>query len=528
MGAHSCGAAYVRDGQVVAVIEEERVIRVKAFCDYEANFERYPTESVRTLMDRHGLRLEDVDVFTSFHPYDVARSVFEAIAGFELPPERYSRVDHHEAHATLANAMAAFDGPSLSVCIDASGANGYSSKSYVCNGRSIRYVDGITTRRKSLGHFYAALTEFVGFRRLRDEGKIVGLSGHGQMWEDLYNTWSGVIRVEGTRTDEDNHPVELGGVYVDMYSSFFHRFGSLYWKNKSAIEDIAHVGQRLFEDRVVELISNIRSAHLPQAVRISVSGGVFANVRLNQRLNELPWLEEMFVLPPMGDEGLPLGCAVSVCEAAGRPVSRDSLSDVYIGNGFSDDEVMASGVGFSRVDYDPEKVARMLFDRAIVGLYHGRSEHGPRALGNRSIVCDCTRPETYAVLNGRLGRNDYMPFAPAVLDEDADSIFVIPKSRRCCDFMTMLVETRPEWAEKIPTVVHPKNKTARIQIVTGRSNPFFYEILKAYKRMYGIGILVNTSFNVHDEPIVDSPDDAFRHLRSGIVDALVCPSGIYR
>ena len=124
-------------------------------------------------------------------------------------------------------------------------------------------------------------------------------------------------------------------------------------------------------------------------------------------------------------------------------------------------------------------------------------------------------------------RNDYMPFAPAVLDEDADRVFNVGKSPRCCRFMTMLVDTREEWRERIPTVVHPVDKTARIQIVSFESNPLFYAILKEYKSRVGFGVLVNTSFNVHEEPIVERPEEAFRHLRSGIVDALVTSHGIF-
>jgi carbamoyltransferase len=120
-----------------------------------------------------------------------------------------------------------------------------------------------------------------------------------------------------------------------------------------------------------------------------------------------------------------------------------------------------------------------------------------------------------------------MPFAPAVLDEDVDFIFDCKKSRYTAEFMTLLVDTKEEWRDKIPTVVHPKDKTARIQIVTENSNKLFHQILKTYKAHTGVGILVNTSFNVHNEPIVDKPEDAFNHLRNGIIDYLVTPYGVF-
>jgi carbamoyltransferase len=120
-----------------------------------------------------------------------------------------------------------------------------------------------------------------------------------------------------------------------------------------------------------------------------------------------------------------------------------------------------------------------------------------------------------------------MPFAPAVLDEDADVIFNVTKSRYAAEFMTLCYDTREEWRDKLPTVVHPVDKTARIQIVTETSNPLFYQILKAYKDKKGFGCLVNTSFNVHNEPIVNKPNEAFIHLKNNIVDYLVTPYGIY-
>ena len=189
--------------------------------------------------------------------------------------------------------------------------------------------------------------------------------------------------------------------------------------------------------------------------------------------------------------------------------------------------MLLAGISFNRVDLDITFVTELLSQRKILGLYQGKSEHGARALGNRSIICDCTHQETYGILNDRLQRNDYMPFAPAVLDEDVDLIFNLPKSKYAAEFMTLLVDTKDEYKDKIPTVVHPKDKTARIQIVTEKSNPLFYDILKSYKNVTGTGILVNTSFNIHNEPIVDKPEDAFNHLRNGIVDYLITPYGIF-
>lgn len=524
-GAHSCGAAYIVGDKVVAVIEEERLNRIKPFFDLESNFERFPQESLSCLIDRHGLVLSEVDYFTSFLPYDYVKSVLKALADFDISENKFIRIDHHNSHAALSYYLSGFQEDTLVFCADASGANGYSSKTYLGIGGNLEFQHGITIQHKSLGHFYSALTEFLGFKRLKDEGKVVGLSGHGQFWEDLYTVWKGAINIEGLRTDYDNHYIESGGVYVELYNRFYNFVGSKFWKNKAGFEDIAYTGQMIFEEKVIELICNNHN-QFPFCNKLAVSGGIFANVKLNKKINELKWVDELFVLPPMGDEGLAFGCAIAVKKMLDQNL-KPFRSSVYLGNEYTEAEILDAGSGFNRLDLDIDFITSLILQKKIIGLYQGRSEHGARALGNRSIICDCTHPDTYGILNGKLQRNDYMPFAPAILDEDVETVFHCNKSRYTAEFMTILVDTKEEWKDKIPTVVHPKDKTARIQIVTEENNKLFYDILKSYKNSTGVGILVNTSFNVHNEPIVERPKEAFNHLKNNIVDYLVTPYGIF-
>lgn len=526
-GAHSCGACYVKNGEVVAVIEEERLTRIKPHDDFERSFERYPVLSVNCLRDRYGVRFEDMDYFTSFFPYDTARNIFKSAFLFDIPEEKYVHIDHHESHALLSYYTSGFEEDTLVFCADASGGvNGHSSRTYLGTRGRLEYLDGITTKQKSLGHFYAAITEFIGFKRLKDEGKVVGLSGHGRVWPNLYASWSNAIKIQGSQTDSDNHPVEAGAVYADLNKLFYDVVGSKYWKNKSAIEDIACTGQTIFEEKVIQLIRNLHQ-RVPHTKKLALSGGIFANVKLNKKINEMPEFDEIYVLPPMGDEGLAFGCCLGTIKKINPEFKPYRLKDAFLGNEYSKEEFDKASEGYERHDFNLEMVVNLLKHKKIIGLYQGRSEHGPRALGNRSIICDCTHPETYDILNGKLQRNDYMPFAPAVLDEDVDTLFHLNKSKYTAEFMTLLVDTKDDWKEKIPTVVHPKDKTARIQIVTETSNPLFYQILRGYKQATGIGILVNTSFNVHNEPIVETPENAFNHLKNGIVDFIVSPYGIY-
>jgi carbamoyltransferase len=239
----------------------------------------------------------------------------------------------------------------------------------------------------------------------------------------------------------------------------------------------------------------------------------------------------MFVAPPMGDEGCPLGCALLVHKMFTPGFKPFRLENMFMGTEYSDAEVgehFWDQNKFSREIFTPELAAKYLAEGKIIGMFNGRYEHGPRALGNRSIIGEVTNPDTYDKINNKLQRNDFMPFAPAVMEEHADTIFNVTKSRYTAEFMTMLYDTRPEWADKIPTVVHPKDKTARIQIVTKTSNPTFYRVLDEYNKITGVPVLLNTSFNVHEEPIVCHPNEAFNHLENNVVDLLIINNFIYK
>ena len=237
----------------------------------------------------------------------------------------------------------------------------------------------------------------------------------------------------------------------------------------------------------------------------------------------------MYVTPPMGDEGLTLG-AVLMYNAKHGEQSVFRFDDVYLGSRYTDEQIISTFEmdkfkSFkSKIEYEPlniEKVSQLLCDGHIVGLFQGRMEYGPRALGNRTILADPRGSDIYNKLNGRLHRNDCMPFAPVVLDDHVETVFDVKKSKYTAEFMTMLYDTHPEWHDKIPAAVHPIDKTARIQIVREKNNPKLHSILQSFYNRTGVPVLINTSFNVHEEPIVCWPENALDHLINGIVDYLI-------
>jgi carbamoyltransferase len=529
-GAHSCSVAYIKKGELIAVLEEERLVRIKPYVDFEANIDRYPMLSIETLFSRYGLELNEIDYFVSFLKYEESIPIFD-LFNFTIPPNKFIKYDHHQAHAATAYYLSGFNEDTLVFNADASGGNGYNSKMYLGLNGDLRYIDGNTNNRTSLGHFYAALTEICGFKRLKDEGKVVGLSSHGKLWEQVYHRWTNALRIEGTKTNLDEHHIESGGIYQKLNYALFDEFGSKYWKSDECKKDLAFTGQFIFEQKVLELLNNYHAKY-PNIKKLALAGGIFANVKLNKAINELDWVDEVFVAPPMGDEGLALGCALLAIKQF-NPEFKPTKLSMYLGNEYSEDEITRAAYDilpqwtYYPLEENWEWITELLLTKKIIGLYQGRSEHGPRALGNRSIICDPRNDETYRILNDKLQRNDFMPFAPAVMDTEADRIFEVKKSTHAAQYMTLLFDSKPEFKDSIPTIVHPIDKTARIQIVTPESNALFYNILNNFKDKSGIGCLVNTSFNVHNEPIVERPEEAFTHLKNGIIDYLITPKGIW-
>lgn len=526
-GIHSCGLALVEDGKPIFAFEEERFCRTKTYKDFEADFHRYPLQSFNWAKQKYPEYLENIDYIAGF--LDKERFVdpmLEGICLTNIIDAPYIKVSHHESHCNLAYYLSGFQEDTLVISMDASG-NLHSAKYYLGKDGDLQYIGGLDLTRKSLGHYYAMLTEFLGFKRLKDEGKVVGMASHGNYDSELYSIFNECIITNGYFTDiDEGSDVVSGGIYKDFYNLFYTRTGSkAFWSHKN---NIAFNGQLVFEEKILQIINYLHTLY-PKAKKIALAGGVFANIKVNRRINELSWVDEVFIAPPMGDEGTPLGSALTVYKKFTPEFNPTKLDNTFLGIEFSDIEVEAywDKEKFNRRPYNKEQIAWDLKEGKIVGWFNGRHEHGPRALCNRSIIADPSIPGTYKKINDRLQRNDFMPFAPVVIDKYASEVFNITKSPYTAEFMTMLYDTHEEWVSKIPAVVHPIDKTARIQIITEMSNPKFYELISCFNDITGIPVLLNTSFNVHEEPIICFPTEGFVHLENNIVDVLVIGNYIF-
>jgi carbamoyltransferase len=261
-----------------------------------------------------------------------------------------------------------------------------------------------------------------------------------------------------------------------------------------------------------------------------MSGGVHANVKLNQRIREIPGVEEVFVYPNMSDGGCGTGAAMLAFGHDRMP--KSGYDTVYFGPDNSEAGIQAAldaeGLKYERHDNVEERIAELLAGNAIVGRFNGRMEYGPRALGNRSVLYPAREPEVNQWLNKQLGRTEFMPFAPACLAEAAPRLFKnLNGCEKTAEFMTITFDCTDEMKRHSPAAVHVDG-TARPQLVRPESNPSFYRILKAYESRTGIPVLINTSFNMHEEPIIGSVRDAIRAFLLGNLDYLaagpfLCP-----
>jgi carbamoyltransferase len=297
-------------------------------------------------------------------------------------------------------------------------------------------------------------------------------------------------------------------------------------------QDIAASVQKVVEDTMLPSLQRLLARY--PARRLGLAGGLFANVKLNQLLAEKLPLDEIFVFPAMGDDGLATGGVLAHLlrrDGLDRWLQqRRKLNDVYLGRDYTAgiDAALAATPGVVRRDGAPvELAAARLTSGEIGAIYNGRMEYGPRALGARTILANPARRETHDLLNQRLDRTEFMPFAPVVAEERAAEVFEVDaRNAYACRFMTITCRVREAWRTRIPAVVHVDG-TARPQIISRASNPLYYDIVTAFERVSGLPVLVNTSFNVHEEPIVNAPAECIRALTDGRIDFVVTNGGLY-
>jgi carbamoyltransferase len=560
-GAHDSSAAAFDDYRLVAAVQEERLTRHKGSGD------GIPWLAIDEVLRIAGWTRHDVDAIAStraFYPtiylrpslfkeidYAVRRwrgkepglremwrecqrrgtadtnAIFAAARFLDLngfrPDTQFHFANHHAAHALPALFFTDWQ-DALLFTADGIGDNvSYSIRTLQNGALDCHFGDDRdllrALRANSIGQAYSFATALCGFRKLRHEGKLTGLAAYGEPTLAPAIAQRFRVGADGLVATDFPGEVELGDEMARICKG-------------ASRETIAASIQKATEDLMLETVRYWIDRHKMR--HLGLGGGLFANVRLNRLLAESLPLDEVFIFPAMGDDGLCVGAALSFLLARDGLTpwlgNRYRLDTVYLGRNFDRDIDTALGAvaGLRRQADAPAAGAIERIAAGQVGAaYLGRMEFGPRALGARSIIAS---PSDHAInddLNRRLERSEFMPFAPYVLDEDADKVFEIsPVNRYAARFMTITCGVRPAWRDKIPAVVHVDG-TARPQIVRERENPLYAAILRGFRDKTGLPVLVNTSFNVHEEPIVNAPAECARALADGRIDFVVTEQAVY-
>jgi len=411
---------------------------------------------------------------------------------------------HHQSHAASAYFGSAWDECLIFTC-DGWGEDGSASLWQAKQG-AMSWVSA-TPSIDSLGYFYGSITKALGFVPERHEGKILGLAAYVSAPKS-YGVIRSMVDYEGASQSF------LGRMERGLYTPNFTNPALKEIVEAYSREDIAASTQRTLEEVVCQCIQSFGA----RARRLAVAGGVMANVKLNQRLKDLPNVEEIFVCPNMGDGGLGLGAAwLAHQELTGtRP---EPLKTLYLGPEYSDEAVekalIQSGLKYVRPSDIQKEVARLLAAGQVVARFHGRMEFGPRSLGARSILFQATDASVNQWLNVQLHRSEFMPFAPVTPAEFSEEYYVGAQAgREPARYMAMTFDCTEKMKREAPAAVHIDD-TARPQFVTAQEHPDLHKILCEYYRLTGKKNLINTSFNMHEEPIVCSPEDAIRAFCDG-------------
>ena len=562
----NASAAIVCDGRLIAAVEEERFNRVK----YAAGF---PSQAIRYCLRAAGLTPSDIDhvavprnpyarlatkIFYALRMPSFARERAKVLVRFQGIPEalaqtfdsdpkkiraKFHRIEHHQAHLASSFYCSPFERAAL---LSADGLGDFASTMWGTGSGSGMKVEGAIAFPHSLGLFYSAVTQYLGFLKFGDEYKVMGLAGYGQ--PEQLESFRDIVRFEN---GSSRNGFKLG---LDYFSH--HRTGpEMSWADTDKTPTLG----KLFSEGMERRLGPARSAdqaleqrHRNLAASLQVrleqvylgmlkklaqrtgnkavclAGGVAFNCVANGKVFDETPFEQVYVQPAAGDGGLSVGAALFVWhQILGKPRSF-VMEHAYWGPEYSREEIRRA-VDSSALqqkgcvirELQEEELTRragaIIADGKILGWFQGRAEWGPRALGNRSIVADPRRPEMKGILNQRIKHREiFRPFAPSILAEATTEYF---EKSQPSPFMTLAYAVRPEKRDKIPAPTHVDG-TGRLQTVSREANPRYHALISAFRDLTGVPVVLNTSFN-DNEPIVCRPEEAIDCFQRTQMDALV-------
>ena len=557
-------AAFVADGRLVAAAEEERFARIKHCAGFPIEALRYVVRAsgaqpreVRTLAVArdpwarffrkawHGLRMP-ANAASRLRAQGTFATIENTVAdalGSDRHPIDVYRVEHHKAHLASSFFVSPFDEAAL---FSVDGLGDFASTMWgVGRGNRIETL-GAVAFPHSLGLAYTALTQYLGFPKYGDEYKVMGLASYGEpeyldlMREMVLAPNRGRIGFQlsrdyfthhrnGVKTAWESGEPMVGPLYSDR---MVDRLGPARAPDESIDarhHNIASSMQARLDEVILDCLRTLQ--RITKLRKLCLAGGVAFNCVTNGKIIDETGFDEVYIQSAAGDAGLAIGAAMYVWhQQLGHPRAF-VMEHSYWGPEFSESEIRAaireravelehSGCGVCNIASEDalcRLTAAEIAKGKVVGWFHGRMEWGPRALGNRSILCDPRRSEMRDVLNLKIKRREpFRPFAPSILEEAAGDYFRQPQPS---PFMLMAHNLRPEKRGQIPATTHVDG-TGRLQTVNQHQNPRFYKLIREFGRQTGVPVLLNTSFN-ENEPIVCRPQEALDCFLRTRMDLLV-------
>ncbi|MFH1966036.1 MAG: carbamoyltransferase [Acidobacteriota bacterium] len=549
---HDSAVALITDGRITAAMQEERFSRIK-------HDNEFPARAIQACLDQDGCKISDIDYvvfyekpFSKFErlletylqhsPRGLAsylKSIpvwikdklwikdflFKQLDGYE-GPVLFS--EHHESHA----ASAFFPSPFVSAAILTSDGVGEWTTSTLGRGENNNFTLELEQEfPDSLGLLYTAFTYYLGFNVNSGEYKVMGLAPYGDpLYAEIIE--KEIIDIHSDGSFILNQKYFNYQVGLEMISRHFSELFGQPPRNRMEHLQTFHKNIAASVQKVTEKVMLLTARFLHEKTgenRLCMAGGIALNCVANGRiLRETPF-REIWIQPAAGDAGGALGAALAVWyQYLGNKrsvnISEDSQQGSLLGTCYQPDEIRIflqdQGAVFHELDEDSiyAKTAERLVEGSVTGWFRGRMEYGPRALGNRSIIADPRRDGMLDEVNLKIKyRESFRPFAPAVLEEDADKYFRIGSTS---PYMLLVGEVLPSRRNEIPAITHVDG-SARVQTVSESGNRDFYRLISAFKKIAGCSVVLNTSFNVRGEPIVESPAQAYRcFMRTGM-DCLV-------
>ena len=543
---HDSSACIARDGELLFAVAEERISRAK----HDAGF---PELAIQACLDfaRVGAQQLDEVCFGWQHPWASYRHDLRCFVSGKMPlyynsglsstlhflsmthqrggakrfvqhfgevKARFRFVDHHLAHALSCYGYSGFEDAAV-VVMDGRGAFEATS---IWHGRDGRLEHVLTIPfPDSVGFFYSEFTEFLGFHRNSDEWKVMGLAPYGEPGVDL----RAFIEVE---TGSDAVPCRVHSGMLQprggsLFPEMIKRFGAARIGESEITQRDKNIAFAVQEACEAAMMSVVRVAMKKTGSRnLCMAGGVALNSKANGKIAASGLIDKIFVQPAASDDGVALGAAMMPYLDGGGKLPTREMRHAYLGTSFDDEAIEATlrtyKLRYTRVADAAEPAAELLAQGKILGWFQGRMEFGPRALGARSILADPRDPEMNAKVNNAVKfREWWRPFAPSFKKENAGEYL---ESATDSPFMILTAQVRPGKRAVIPSVTHVDG-SARPQTVEKEVNPLYWRLIDGFGRRTGVPVVMNTSFNLRGEAIVNTPTDAVRTFFSSGMDYLV-------